>query len=252
MKFTVDNISTVYSDIIGTLTDIGLVFETIIFALKSISAIFESFDVFSGTPVVATISAVVIALDIVGKALTKLKLDFQLKLSAQVTACERQALKTIDIVPNNQMLLKFLTCPYNEVQKLNTSFQGAGCDGIDNDCDSIFNFTTSRIELRSVDECDEDKVPPTIQLTRDPPKFKSEAEAREWILANTITSDDCKVDLRKQIISATPSENDGSLWEFLLRVWQVYGILFANLKTKESLNRFRPSVKSQLMQSARS
>ena len=77
-----------------------------------------------------------------------------------------------------------LSCPFGE----NTAvFVGAGCDGLDNDCDSDIPSGNLR-----VDECDEDRVAPTLELSKDPPAtFVSQKEAVAWFLAHTAVTDDC-------------------------------------------------------------
>ncbi len=93
--------------------------------------------------------------------------------------------EVIQITTNeNQEFLEFLSCPFGG----NTAvFVGAGCDGLDNDCDSDV--------LRgiiNVDECDEDQVPPTLEISKDPPvTFFSQEEGVAWFMENTVVSDDC-------------------------------------------------------------
>jgi len=71
---------------------------------------------------------------------------------------------------------------------------GEGCDGLDNDCDSSFiDAMGNQIPaIRRVDECDEDRVPPTITLAKDSPaSFLTQEQAVKWFNDNTVVSDDC-------------------------------------------------------------
>jgi hypothetical protein len=92
-------------------------------------------------------------------------------------------------------------------------FIGAGCDGLDNDGDSILledplpvpvmtdpmtflydNTKTVSVRQGLIDECDEDQIPPTITLKRDPPKtFKDIDEVTQWYENedNLQFADDC-------------------------------------------------------------
>ena len=89
-----------------------------------------------------------------------------------------------NITEENQKYLEFLSCRFGENPPV---FVGAGCDGLDNDCDSdILNG------IIRVDECDEDQVPPTLELSKDPPAtFFSQEEGVAWFMENTAVSDDC-------------------------------------------------------------
>ena len=64
-----------------------------------------------------------------------------------------------------------------------------GCDGVDQDCNAV------------VDECAEDKVPPSLTLqTPIPDKpFKSTDEACRFLQENVIVSDDCAVEFVTEI-----------------------------------------------------
>eukprot|EP00536_Pseudo-nitzschia_multiseries_P001322 jgi/Psemu1/3057/gm1.3057_g len=124
-------------------------------------------------------------------------------------------------VDDNQLILEFLQCrfEYDDANRM-TTFIGGGCDGIDNDCDSnvLDTFgddrTAQPITFR-IDECDEDLVPPTITLAREPPEtFTSQEEAEAWFRDNTVVSDDCAPlqRLRKSI------DNPGTAGEVTIRV----------------------------------
>ena len=91
-----------------------------------------------------------------------------------------------------------------------TIFIRAGCDGLDNDGDSILledpppatltdpatedNTKTITVRQGLIDECDEDQVPPTITLKRDPPEtFQDTEEVTQWYenTDNVQFTDDC-------------------------------------------------------------
>jgi len=116
------------------------------------------------------------------------------------------------------LFVRHLTCPYSKDQQQNFVEIGGGCDGEDNDCDSTIIGAPPLVSR--VDECDEDKVPPSIVLKKDPPIFASTAEAEKWYLANTETSDDCAAVLEKEILSVT-SVQAGSkvIWSIKMRVF---------------------------------
>mmetsp|Transcript_19527 Transcript_19527/g.24605 ORF Transcript_19527/g.24605 Transcript_19527/m.24605 type:complete len:784 (-) Transcript_19527:259-2610(-) len=100
----------------------------------------------------------------------------------------------------------------------------AGCDGIDNDGDSILlsepaanaivtddSFTVT-IRDGLVDECDEDQVPPTITLLRDPPEdFDSLDLVREWYTNqdNIGIGDDCVP--KTELLLTTRFEGDDNI-----------------------------------------
>jgi hypothetical protein len=60
------------------------------------------------------------------------------------------------------LFVRHLTCPYSKDQQQNFVEIGGGCDGEDNDCDSTIIGAPPLVSR--VDECDEDKVPPSIVL----------------------------------------------------------------------------------------
>ena len=131
--------------------------------------------------------------------------------------------RKIDIIDTNndenQNLLLHQTCPQTHslssieiggratpIKIADVVFRGAGCDGFDNDCDSIFlaeifphDIVTDdsfNVNIRDglVDECDEDQVPPTIMLLREiPEEFENENEGRAWFenSDNVGYTDDC-------------------------------------------------------------
>ena len=107
--------------------------------------------------------------------------------AVQSTANEIEAKAVIidSVVDDNKVLLEFLACQHQFGESI--TFVRGGCDGIDNDCDSQI---LKGIVL--VDECDEDLIPPTITLAKDPPAtFASQDEAVAWFKDNTVASDDC-------------------------------------------------------------
>jgi exonuclease VII small subunit len=76
-------------------------------------------------------------------------------------------------------LLNDILCPFKK-NGVDFTVLGQGCDGEDQDCN------------QKVDECDEDKVPPTITLTQKPPEiFKSIEEATMFLEEYLDASDDC-------------------------------------------------------------
>jgi hypothetical protein len=99
---------------------------------------------------------------------------------------EDKAVIIDSIVDDNKVLLEFLACQHQFAAE-SVIFVRGGCDGIDNDCDSEILD-----DIVLVDECDEDQIPPTITLAKDPPAtFASQDEAVGWFNDNTVASDDC-------------------------------------------------------------
>lgn len=89
--------------------------------------------------------------------------------------------------------LRALQCPFENQTPF--TVLGQGCDGVNQDCDSD--------EL--VDECDEDKVPPTIILKHPPPTkpFQSVLQATSFLNDNIQVSDDCAAILTTAIALAS-------------------------------------------------
>jgi hypothetical protein len=87
--------------------------------------------------------------------------------------------------------LDMLLCPFGD-EGLEMTILGQGCDGIDQNCDEV------------TDECEEDQVPPTIRLTKSPPKtpFKLVEEARSFLDQYIQVSDDCAAKLDVDIALA--------------------------------------------------
>eukprot|EP00554_Chaetoceros_debilis_P013053 CAMPEP_0194119722 /NCGR_PEP_ID=MMETSP0150-20130528/40650_1 /TAXON_ID=122233 /ORGANISM="Chaetoceros debilis, Strain MM31A-1" /LENGTH=689 /DNA_ID=CAMNT_0038811533 /DNA_START=198 /DNA_END=2267 /DNA_ORIENTATION=- len=154
-----------------------------------------------------------------------------IEFKSAADGCVYQTLKTthdlsfemFDEVEENRQILDFISCPYNSAFQTEGSvtLMRGGCNGIDDDCDSI---TTGAGELRYlVDECDEDKVPPTISMASfasEQPVFKTEQEMKDWFLENSETSDDCSTDLKKEIFSAIQRPApDEDIWDVTLRVF---------------------------------
>ena len=110
------------------------------------------------------------------------------------------------VVDENQLYLQFIACRYEEQVK----FLGNGCDGIDNDCDSVIVAEIGDGSPNvQVDECDEDQIPPTITLAREiPATFLSLDEAKEWFEKNVIASDDC-VPSDRLVMEITGQESEG-------------------------------------------
>lgn len=82
-----------------------------------------------------------------------------------------------------------LLCPFGPNGATFTALR-QGCDAIDQDCNKV------------VDECSEDKVPPSLTLrTSIPDKpFKSIEDARQFLQENVVESDDCAVEFSTQIV----------------------------------------------------
>lgn len=101
---------------------------------------------------------------------------------------------------------------------------GAGCDGIDNDCDSNFLNPegNKRVPVtKRVDECDENQVPPTLLLLRILPLYLQETTddgrtglevAIEFYNEYTRVGDNCvPLDmLRKDILNVNVDANTGN------------------------------------------
>jgi len=103
------------------------------------------------------------------------------------------------VVDDNQLILDFLASPFSgdDGTERMIAFFGAGCDNTDNDSDSTILDTfginrTPQPIVKRIDECDEDLVPPTIILVKDPPAtFQSQEEGETWFMENTVVLDDC-------------------------------------------------------------
>lgn len=125
--------------------------------------------------------------------------------------------KLVGVTNINALILSHMVCPYSTEQQENFSHLGAGCDGQDNDCDSV-TFGLQPLLSSRVDECDEDKAPPTIILKNEPPSFRSKHKAEEWFQNNAEISDDCAINLKitftwKRII------NTPSMWSMTMLVF---------------------------------
>lgn len=73
-----------------------------------------------------------------------------------------------------------------------------------------------------VDECEEDRVPPTIGLATEIPivGFKTPSEARQWFSDNSVTSDDCKDTLVLELgIVTRTSSLDPTSYQITNRVY---------------------------------
>ena len=81
-----------------------------------------------------------------------------------------------------------LLCPFGTGGATFTALR-QGCDAIDQDCNGV------------VDECAEDKVPPSLILQTPIPdkSFKSTDEARQFLQENIIASDDCAAEFQTEI-----------------------------------------------------
>ncbi|KAL3781568.1 hypothetical protein ACHAW5_002577 [Stephanodiscus triporus] len=81
-----------------------------------------------------------------------------------------------------------LLCPFGPEGATFTALR-QGCDAIDQNCDGV------------VDECTEDKVPPSLTLRTPIPdkSFKSTDEARQFLQENVIASDDCAAEFQTEI-----------------------------------------------------
>lgn len=90
--------------------------------------------------------------------------------------------------------LDTLLCPFQNNEPF--IVLGQGCDGVDQDCNQV------------VDECEEDKVPPTIFLTHSPPKkpFQSVALVEAYLKDNIQVTDDCAADI--EVLIQLASERD--------------------------------------------
>ena len=85
-----------------------------------------------------------------------------------------------EVVKNGEKLDKLL-CPFKDVDKPLFIVLGQGCDGVNQDCDEF------------VDECDEDRVPPSIRLKVAKPltPFKTKEDARYFLEHSIEVTDDC-------------------------------------------------------------
>eukprot|EP00532_Pseudo-nitzschia_australis_P001396 CAMPEP_0168182740 /NCGR_PEP_ID=MMETSP0139_2-20121125/12056_1 /TAXON_ID=44445 /ORGANISM="Pseudo-nitzschia australis, Strain 10249 10 AB" /LENGTH=616 /DNA_ID=CAMNT_0008103693 /DNA_START=54 /DNA_END=1904 /DNA_ORIENTATION=+ len=170
-----------------------------------------------GSAIGAGISVVIVVLEAVMLVLENLKVQLKKdvknkELDDGVCTGEYNeymkdiALEAFDVIEDNQLILDFLSCPVDE----EVTFVGGGCDGIDNDCDSTILDTfgpdrTDQTIVKRTDECDEDLVPPTITLVKEPPQtFQSQQVAETWYMENTIVSDDCAplARLNKYVVNA--------------------------------------------------
>ena len=84
-------------------------------------------------------------------------------------------------VGENGGKLDKLLCPFKDVDKPLFIVLGQGCDGVNQDCDEF------------VDECDEDRVPPSIRLKVAKPltPFKTKEDARYFLEHSIEVTDDC-------------------------------------------------------------
>jgi len=129
------------------------------------------------------------------------------ELNGRNGGCHYETSKTTHDLSFELLLLsEHLTCPYSEDQQENFVTINGGCDGQDNDCDSTILHPPL---VSRVDECDEDRVPPSITLIKKTPVFKSESEAKEWFMLNTVAADDCVFNLVKTIKSVSSRVEDG-------------------------------------------
>ena len=82
-----------------------------------------------------------------------------------------------------------LLCPFGEKPPIDVVVLGQGCDAVDQNCDC------------NVDDCSEDKVPPTISLKLPIPTtpFQSTDEAQAFLDENVDISDDCAAELTRSI-----------------------------------------------------
>lgn len=193
MKSTKESITT-------TNKDLGIAIEVISGVSDNLGLIKDSVDstifgVAAGTVigvVIAVLTAAINALNIVILELTDTLDQAGFRDEELEGTCSgvkeaymrAYAEDTNKIVGENQVYLEFLSCRFEN----NTAvFVGAGCDGLDNDCDSDVLGG-----IIHVDECDEDLVPPTLELSKDPPAtFFSQQEATAWFMEHTVVSDDC-------------------------------------------------------------
>jgi len=92
-----------------------------------------------------------------------------------------------DLKEANEKLDKLL-CPWGN-EGPDFTVIGAGCDGIDQDCNG------------KVDDCNEDNVAPSIELKNCTPvlPFKSIEEAIAYLTANIQVTDDCATDISTSI-----------------------------------------------------
>ena len=86
------------------------------------------------------------------------------------------------LVVNNK--INQVLCPFGE-DGPDAVFAGQGCDSVDQDCDC------------EIDECDEDRLKPTIELTVPIPEtpFGSLEDAKAFLEANVVVDDDCATEL---------------------------------------------------------
>jgi hypothetical protein len=82
-----------------------------------------------------------------------------------------------------------LLCPFGPDGATFTALR-QGCDGVDQDCNGV------------VDECSEDKVPPSLTLRTPIPdkSFRSTDEARQFLQENVIISDDCAAEFQTSFV----------------------------------------------------
>jgi len=208
--------STTYALTKLSLDSILLSLETLQFGLGIMKDSLDSVTLFgAGLGVPLGVAIVVVESIRIGLEITVLNLDNEENLKAidddsclesratymKEVADETEAkVDIIDtVVDDSQLILDFLSCRFTPVgNDRMISFYGAGCDGQDNDCDSTILDTYDEINrtfqpiMKRVDECDEDLVPPTIVLVKDPPStFPSQEEAEAWYMENTVVADDC-------------------------------------------------------------
>ena len=99
-----------------------------------------------------------------------------------------------DKVDEANKKLDSLLCPFQNNEPF--VVLGQGCDGVDQDCNQF------------VDECEEDKVPPTIVLIHSPPKnpFQSVSLVETFLKDNIQVSDDCAANI--DVLIELASERD--------------------------------------------
>jgi len=191
------------ASIVGTFIDNGkrsrtnddAVGPTVIIALAAAKAAYAAGDACEAVPPIAN-AACVAAKVVLNEAVVALEtIADQISFhdggidSSEIAATLENTIIILDQTCSMTQKLDKLLCPFGPDGATFTALR-QGCDGVDQDCNGV------------VDECSEDKVPPSLTLRTPIPdkSFRSTDEARQFLQENVIISDDCAAEFQTSFV----------------------------------------------------